>query len=288
MGYVNGAAAASVGAASSLSYSHSLSAGSNRTVVVSMSSWRDNATSTLSSITYDGQTCTIDRDQNFVTSSQVYRAAISHLPDASLSGSGSKTVVVTMGQSTDEIASTVQAYDGIDQSTGPVRSGSPNGNNTANETEANRTASITCQSGDLVIACIQCWDDTNDGSRTMNGQIRQQANGSDSDQTNCWSNEETSTGTSVTVSSNFCTCIAGLALVPSGGATLEQEGFRWYNDDEDENSSTPAADQDADITAPAEAVRRLRMIVNATGDPDTQQYKLQFRKVGDSTWQTVQ
>lgn len=71
------------------------------------------------------------------------------------------------------------------------------------------------------------------------------------------------------------------------GAALEQEGFRWFNDDGDEDASTGAAAQDTNITAPAGETRRLRILLDATGDPATTQFKLQYRKVGDTPWNDV-
>lgn len=64
--------------------------------------------------------------------------------------------------------------------------------------------------------------------------------------------------------------------------TREQEGFRWVNDDGSESASTFAASQDTNITAAAAATRRLRVLVNATGDPPTTAYKLQWRISGGS------
>ena len=82
--------------------------------------------------------------------------------------------------------------------------------------------------------------------------------------------------------------VAGIATYKAAtGATLEQEGFRWFNDDGDEDASTAAASQDTNITAPAGETRRIRMLLNATGDPATTQFKLQYRKVGDTPWNDV-
>ena len=71
-----------------------------------------------------------------------------------------------------------------------------------------------------------------------------------------------------------------------GSATLEQEGFRWYEDNGSESGSSAAAAQDTNITAAAGSTKRLRMLVNATGDPATKQFKLQWKKSGGS-WADV-
>jgi hypothetical protein len=268
VGYVNGAAATSTGAATSLSYSHSLSAGSNRAVVVFGTWWRNNATSTLNGVTYDGQTCSVEADNGHVADTNFYGVCAASLPDASLSGSGSKTVVVTLNQSTDEIASTVQAYDGIDQTTGPVRSGSQagtDGSGTA-ESSGNATVNIPTTVGDLAVAAVNFWDDG--ASHTTSQTERQAADGAGADQTNCHSIEWTATGSSTTMAYSLGMCIAGFALVPAtggGAATAEQEGYRWRNDDGTEAGASWKAAQDTPITA-ASGKFRLRVILNATGD----------------------
>jgi hypothetical protein len=79
-----------------------------------------------------------------------------------------------------------------------------------------------------------------------------------------------------------------LALKPAGaGVTLEQEGYRWRNDDGAEDAATWAASQDAGLTASVGQNKRLRVLVNATNDPASTQYQLEWRKQGDSTWRVV-
>ena len=50
-------------------------------------------------------------------------------------------------------------------------------------------------------------------------------------------------------------------------ASIEQEGFRFRNDDGSESTATWKDVQDANITLAATTAFRLRMILNATGDP---------------------
>jgi hypothetical protein len=68
---------------------------------------------------------------------------------------------------------------------------------------------------------------------------------------------------------------------------LDQEGFRWYADDGSESGSTALAAQDTGITAAAGEVKRLRTIINATGDPATTQWKLQYKLSTDGAWSTL-
>jgi len=73
----------------------------------------------------------------------------------------------------------------------------------------------------------------------------------------------------------------------AGGVTLEQEGFRWRNDDGSESAATWKENQDVDATISKETNVRLRFLLNATGDPDSTQYKLQYKKTSDGTWRDM-
>lgn len=68
---------------------------------------------------------------------------------------------------------------------------------------------------------------------------------------------------------------------------LNQLHFRWFNDDGVEGSATPAASEDVGLTLSLDTNIRLRIQLDATGDPDPNQYRLEFRKVGDSEWNVV-
>jgi hypothetical protein len=71
-------------------------------------------------------------------------------------------------------------------------------------------------------------------------------------------------------------------------ATVEQEGFRWRNDDGSETTATWAAAQDANLTAPLDTPKRLRVLVNATGDYPSSQYQLEYRIKTTGTWRKVE
>ena len=83
--------------------------------------------------------------------------------------------------------------------------------------------------------------------------------------------------------------MAGIATFMKAGAsvTLEQEGFRWYDDDGCESASTAAAAQDTSITAAAGTTQRIRFVIDASGDPATTQYKLQYKLSTDDSWTDV-
>lgn len=81
---------------------------------------------------------------------------------------------------------------------------------------------------------------------------------------------------------------AGIVFEMKLAATqLEQEGFRWRNDDGSESAATWAAAQDNNVSVAALTNIRLRVLINATGNPDTTPYQLEYRKQGDTTWKKV-
>lgn len=73
----------------------------------------------------------------------------------------------------------------------------------------------------------------------------------------------------------------------STGGTVEQEGFRWRADDGSETTATWLAGQDVNVIRPVTTPTRLRVILNSTLDRGSENYRLEYRKVGDQTWEVV-
>lgn len=76
---------------------------------------------------------------------------------------------------------------------------------------------------------------------------------------------------------------------PAAPFTLEQEGFRFRNDDGDETTATWKAAQDTDINAAPLDIIRLRILTDADGDPASQSLKLQAKRDDEDAteWQDV-
>lgn len=80
------------------------------------------------------------------------------------------------------------------------------------------------------------------------------------------------------------------ALDDWDGGTLyaiEQEAFRARNDDGDEDAATWYDAEDANFTAPLTTNRRLRILLNGTGDAPTIQFRLDYKKSTDSVYRPV-
>lgn len=69
--------------------------------------------------------------------------------------------------------------------------------------------------------------------------------------------------------------------------TLEQEGFIARNDNGNETTATAYAAADTNFTAPLSTNIRLRMLINATLDPASAQYRLDYKKSSESTYTPV-
>jgi hypothetical protein len=67
----------------------------------------------------------------------------------------------------------------------------------------------------------------------------------------------------------------------------DQEGFRFRNDDGNETTASWKANQDAQVTAATGTPFRVRFLVNATGDPASTAYQLEYRRSTSSNWKKV-
>jgi hypothetical protein len=74
-----------------------------------------------------------------------------------------------------------------------------------------------------------------------------------------------------------------------GGPTLSitQEGYRWRLDDGNQANATWAASQDTGITAPANTTRRLRVLLDTSGDANATTYQLEYKEANDANWTKV-
>lgn len=73
------------------------------------------------------------------------------------------------------------------------------------------------------------------------------------------------------------------APVPS----FEQEGYRFRNDDGSETTATWRQAQDTPDSINRQVNFRLRELMNATNDPPSHGYKLQYRKQSETDWKDV-
>lgn len=79
----------------------------------------------------------------------------------------------------------------------------------------------------------------------------------------------------------------GIFLEQSSSATINQEGFRFGNDDGSETSHTWLAAQDTNAARALDERFLLGVLVDTTGTVGSRTYRLQYRRVGEVTWQDV-
>jgi hypothetical protein len=87
----------------------------------------------------------------------------------------------------------------------------------------------------------------------------------------------TSTSRTFTGPSGF-QCITSAAFIEVIPASLNQHSFRFVNDDGSESGSTFAANLNTDVNLSANDTKRLRYLIDATGDPTGKQFQLEFRR----------
>jgi len=76
-------------------------------------------------------------------------------------------------------------------------------------------------------------------------------------------------------------------VVDYNAASLDQEGFRFRNDNGSETTATWRAAQDTNVSVAEGANVRLRILINTTGDEDTLKYLLMYKKSTDGTYLIV-
>jgi len=72
-------------------------------------------------------------------------------------------------------------------------------------------------------------------------------------------------------------------------ATIEQEGFRFRNDDGSESAATWRQTQDVDDTIAKDTNFRLRFLLSATGDPVTSKFQVEYKETSaeDTRWRKI-
>lgn len=75
-----------------------------------------------------------------------------------------------------------------------------------------------------------------------------------------------------------------VALVQTGVTTLSQHSFRFRNNDGDEDAATWAAALNGNLSLAPDNVVRLRFLIDAQGDNDSNQFRLEYKKTTDAEW----
>jgi len=81
--------------------------------------------------------------------------------------------------------------------------------------------------------------------------------------------------------------VTGTAKTAHPIGVTTQEGYRWRLDDGTETTATWAANQDTGIVAPANSVRRLRLLLDTSGDANAANYQLEYKEANAANWTAI-
>lgn len=181
-------------------------------------------------------------------------------------------------------------YKGVDTAS-PIKDSDTATQAGASSTATATTPTLTASSGDMIFSGLYAWDTTNPTSITWTNATEVNGNVYN----NSWGGAaETFPSGDVAViadpngnSGNDLWLALASVVFRSGTSEIEQEGFRWRDDDGSESSASWLQLQDVNIVRAASTTTRLRTLLNATDDPATAQYQLEYKKSTDSTYRKI-
>ncbi|OGG91017.1 hypothetical protein A3H16_02230 [Candidatus Kaiserbacteria bacterium RIFCSPLOWO2_12_FULL_53_8] len=263
------------------SWSHTTS-GSNRYLVVGLAGWDETNSLTNVTVTYNGVSMTKLGGQETATKNN---AVLWGLALEGVVATGAFTVAVSnIPASYAELAGGSVSFTGVDQtsSTGTLASVlDDDGGATGN------SVNITLASGDLGVDILYAGTcGANEPTTGANGTMRVNRSSSGGVK---WHMMGTEGGTGTVAMDWTCTGQAddwAHAAIPlkAVSSTIEQQGFRFRNDDGSESSATWLAAQNTDITQPSMTNTRLRLQATTTGDVASTQYQLEYKLSTDNWW----
>lgn len=259
----------------SLSWSHTVNAGSNLLLVVNAS--MDSSDSFPTSVTYNSVGMTNISNQN---SSGSYGSTTAwYLVNPS---TGANTVQVNFSPA-DSFAANSISFSGVNQATPIV---SVTQGSTITDTVS---VNITTVNGDYAYASLGI---NLDHALTVDA-------GTDEWQANNFGGASEATGAGASRAAVSSTTTIGWSWGSSNDTSYigfaiqqtpidaEQEGFRFRYDDGSETTAAWLAAQDTAVTRTLATNTRLRMLVNTSGDPASLQYQLEYKKSTDSDYKKV-
>ncbi len=149
------------------------------------------------------------------------------------------------------------------------------------------THALTGASTDIAVSAIYSYDSTptvSAGTLFTSGSI---ANGSGCSDSSRYASAYDDSGspfgiTYTNVTSSYSASVSALYKGTVITLEIEQEGFHFRDDDGNETGASFRGAQDSNITEAKSTNMRLRMLLDATGNPDSNQYQLEWKKSGDA------
>lgn len=197
---------------------------------------------------------------------------------------GSNNVIITMtggtGAGTKYLTVSVVGYSGVGSfgNTATANPGTSSGNSP--------NCDVTCATGNLAVACGThgfVIDGAGSGC-TLRGSINDFGNGFTGNGTIAMDDRAGAGGATSMSFASTTSDLWTVMAVEVVGVSQEQEGFRFRNDDGSETTATWLAAQDTNASVALNTNFRLRTLINATGDPPSTAYTLNYKKSTDSLY----
>jgi len=228
---------------------------SSATILFIAVSFNNSQTPTSASVTWNGHAMTV---VHFTDAGDYCSHGLWYIAS---SDTGANDFVVTYsgGIATQVCAAAFESFSGGTTVDAPASSSGSSGNLT--------TTAISSATGDLVVASGGS-DDTALGSDGSQTELQYVDDASGASVSLC-SKAGAASVTLTWTGGSYAWAAGGLNVNVPAGPTIEQEGFRFRNDDGTEATATGKANQDVNITLAADTAFRLRFLLKATGNPDS-------------------
>ena len=271
-------------------FSHTVGVGgTNRCLYVIYTGWADTNADYPGAATYGGVSMTKILDSNTGVGA-VDRVIIFRLVNPA-TGANNVSVTTSGAPGANALgAGRLQAISltNVDQ-TNPER----NAGATANGNSTGPTVTVTSNANDMVLDGVAS-DGTGAPSFTMvsDSGRTQLGNSNQGNEIGASSREESPSASEVMDWTRGTAGVWSMAAISvqapaTETGTYEQEGYRLRNDNGSETTATWAAAQDTAGNLNLNTVGRLRILMNATGDPAMENFRLEYRKQGGGNWRKV-
>lgn len=272
---------AATGQATTTGFNYSISAGSNRGLIVCIE--QEGTTLGQPTASYGGNSMAVvaDIEVNPGTTSQ--RVTAFFLNESGIAGAGSTAIAV--GNVATSVTVHAASYQDCAQTT-PTNTATDG--STAATPNPLTTVDITTSAPDSVVVSFAGMG--NSGTAAWGADLTEQTEVVDSGATATGSYADAEVASSSVTVNCECTWTTqnrtaqlSFEIANAGGAAvLQQEGYRWYNDGS-ESGSTARQNQDTADTVSKETTVQLRTIVNVTsGNPNAVQYQLEYKETADA------
>ena len=261
----------------------SVSAGSDR-MLVACFGWEVSGQISVSSVDYGGQAMVQAIEQDTPDTGFSYGNSIWYLLEAGIAAASTSVITPTYSATPDDQMIHAISYTGIDQTGGATTNPATAGAE-SNEATPNPLISDLTETDEGCVVAVR--GTGNAAAHTWQADLTEQTDQLDASSGSSMADRLSTTSGNVNVEGTSASQNRGAQAVatfaPALGATFEQEGFRWRNDDGSESAATWRQNQDVDDTVAKEVNIRVRVLSDATGNPDTATATLQYKLDTDPT-----